>query len=87
MPQALQSLLALKLKLYKDLAGQQKKEDAANIGAFDTMEIGGAVRQRSPRVCSHACGCERRCHWLTCTAARTPLPPQNVMTIDQTGYD
>lgn len=38
----LQSLLALKLKLYKELAGQQQKDDAANISAFDTMEIGGA---------------------------------------------
>lgn len=38
----LRSLLQLKLKLYKELAGQQQQEDAANIAVFDTMEIGGA---------------------------------------------
>lgn len=57
----LQSLLALKLKLYKELAGQQQKDDAANISAFDTMEIGGAVRGTRCVSCCAESQCSSCC--------------------------
>jgi len=97
----LQSLLQLKLKLYKDMGAQQQQADAANIAAFDTMEIGGAVS-----VCWGGGGVAFMAGWLVVIAGDLRVNSlalflvffcsswdplwrfrlQNVMTIDQ-DYD